>query len=140
MKLVDTNVLLYAVDSTARHHAASRDWLSGALLGTETVAFAWTALLGFVRIATHPRIYVRPLETEEAIAQAQRWLRAGPSRLLEPGPEHLAALARVLAPLGAGGNLVADAHLAALALEHRATIVTFDNDFDRFPGVRWQRP
>lgn len=140
MKLVDTNVLLYAVDSTSRHHDASRNWLDGALAGTETIAFSWLALAGFIRIGTNPRVFARPLTTLEAVEQTETWVGASPARVLEPGPGHLASLRRLLEPLGTAGNLVSDAHLAAIALEHRATIVTYDNDFDRFAGVRWQRP
>lgn len=140
MKLVDTNVLLYAVDSRARHHVVSREWLVGALRGIETIGFSWLTIVGFIRIATNPGVYEQPLTLDEAVDQTQRWLQAGPSRLLRPAPDHLEIIRRILEPLGTAGNLVSDAHLAAMALHHRATVVTFDNDFGRFAGVTWEPP
>lgn len=140
MKLVDTNVLLYAVDTTARHHEVSHEWLEGALRGIETIGFSWLTIVGFLRIATNPGVYEQPLTLDEAVDQTQRWLQAGPSRLLRPAPDHLEIVRRILEPLGTAGNLVSDAHLAAMALHHRATVVTFDNDFGRFAGVTWELP
>lgn len=140
MRLVDTNVLLYAVDSSARHHAESRGWLDRSLVGTETVAFTWLTVVGFVRIATSPRIFEDPLSLDDATEQARRWLGAPAARVVEPGSDHLRTIARLLEPTGTAGNLVSDAHLAAVALANRAVVVTFDNDVDRFSDVRWERP
>lgn len=140
MKLVDANVLLYAVNSDSRHHVASRSWLDDALSGDDTVAFAWIALLAFVRLSTKAGLFPRPLVVEEAMDRVDAWLGAGPAVVLEPGARHPAILRDLLRSVGSGGNLVNDAHLAALAVEHRATIVSFDNDFGRFPGVAWTLP
>jgi toxin-antitoxin system PIN domain toxin len=135
VKLVDANVLLYAVNSAARHHEPSRRWLDAALSGQDTVAFAWVALLAFVRLATKPGLFPRPLSLDQAFDRVDAWLAAEPAVVVEPTTRHAAIVRSLLAPVGAGGNLVNDAHLAALAVEHRCSIVTFDRDFGRFPGV-----
>lgn len=140
MKIVDANVLLYAVNEDARHHKLSRSWLDTALSGGGSVGFAWVPLLAFVRLATKEGLFPRPLPVSRAVAVVEHWLASPAAHLLHPGDQHAAILARLLEPLGSGGNLVNDAHLAALAVEHRATIVSFDNDFGRFAGVRWERP
>ena len=140
MWLVDANVLLYAVNETAPNHAASRAWLDGALNETVPVAFSWTALLAFLRLATHPAVFKNPLTVDEATAQVRAWLAAPAAVVAEPTARHGDVLSGLLAETGTAGNLVNDAHLAALAAEHAATIVTFDRDFTRFPGVRSMRP
>ena len=140
MKLVDANVLLYAVNEDADHHADARGWLDDALSGRETVAFAWIALLAFLRLSTKDGLFPAPLTVDGAMARVDAWLDAGPAVVLEPTVEHARVLSRLLATVGSGGNLVNDAHLAALAIEHRCDIASFDNDFDRFEGVTWFRP
>lgn len=140
MKLVDANVLLYAVNRDAPPHARARRWLDGALSGREGIGFAWLVLLAFVRLATRGDLFPRPLEPEEALAVVARWLEAPAAVVVEPTSRHLEVLRGLLLPLGTAGNLVGDAHLAALAVEHGATIVSFDRDLGRFPGVRWEEP
>lgn len=140
MKLADVNVLVHAVDEEANQHDAARTWLEAALSGTETVAFAWLVLVGFVRVASNPAVMETPLATGEALAIVEEWLAQPPATIVTPTDRHPAVLRDLLAPLGAGGNLVPDAHLAALAVEHGATLVSFDNDFSRFPGLRWADP
>lgn len=140
MNLVDANVLLYAVNSSALHHERSRRWLDGALSGGDTVAFAWIALLAFVRLSTKRELFPASLTIEQAMDRVDAWLGAAPAVVLEPTPQHATVVRSLLSPLGAGGNLVSDAHLAALAVEHRCGIVSFDNDFSRFPNVRWEPP
>lgn len=140
MKLVDANVLLYAVNSDAPAHAPSREWLDGALSGAETVAFCWVALLAFVRLSTKVGLFPSPLSVDESMDRVDDWLAAGSAVVVEPTVRHASIVRDLLADLGVGGNLVNDAHLAALALEHRCGIVSFDNDFARFPGVDWTRP
>jgi uncharacterized protein len=139
MLIVDANVLIYAVNSSAREHAAARSWLDGALRGNEAVAFAWTVLLAFVRLTTHRRVFQHPLTTAQACEAVERWLEAPPAVVVEPTRRHLPLL-RGLLEGGAGGNLVGDAHVAALALEHGATVVSFDRDFARFQGINLRRP
>lgn len=140
MKLVDTNVLLYAVDRSAPRHDQAHAWLSRALGGTEAVGFCWIVVIAFLRLSTHPSIQARPLSAAQAIDLADEWLSRPPAVVLEPAASHLASLRPLLEATGAGGNLVNDAHIAALAREHGARVVTYDNDFDRFDGVRWEMP
>ncbi len=140
MLLVDANVLLYATNRSAPHHDHARGWLDDALTGREAVGFAWTALLAFVRLSTHGAVFARPLTPEEAMGIVRTWLSQPPAVILDPTSRHPDVLAGLLAEAGTAGNLVGDAHLAALAIEHDATIVSFDADFGRFAGVRLRRP
>lgn len=140
MKLVDANVLLYAVNSSEPRHDDAREWLDGALGGRETVAFTWVVLLAFLRLSTRAGLFPSPLPIADALAQVRDWTAQPPSVLLEPTGRHLDVLAGLLTDVGAGGNLVTDAHLATLAVEHHATVITYDADFARFRGVAWARP
>lgn len=140
MRLVDANVLLYAVNSDAAHHERSRRWLDEALSGSDTVAFAWVALLAFVRLATKVELFPAPLTADQAMDRVDAWLGAAPAVVVHPTIEHARIVRSLLAGLGTGANLVNDAHLAALAIEHRCGIVSFDNDFSRFAGVDWAPP
>lgn len=141
MKLVDANVLLYAVNEDAPHHQSARRWLDTALSGQDTVAFAWIAMLAFVRLSTRVGLFPSPLSLDEAMDRVDAWLSAGPAVVVEATPDHARITRDLLRDIGGiGGNLVSDAHLAALALAHRCVIVSFDNDFSRFAGVTWQRP
>lgn len=135
MRLVDANVLLYAVNVDARHHEESRRWLDGALSGSATVAFAWVALLAFVRLSTKVDLFPSPLSLDGAMDRVDAWLGAAPAVVVEPSVDHARLVRSLLRPLGVGGNLVNDAHLAALAIGHRCEIVSYDRDFSRFPGV-----
>ena len=139
MKLVDANVLLYAVNRDAEHHERSRTWLDAALNGRRPVGFAWIALLA-LRAPLHQGRPVPVAAVGERRARpVEAWLAQPPALVLGPTPRHGALFRDLLDPLGSGGNLVNDAHLATLAREHGATIVTFDNDFARF-GVSWAPP
>jgi toxin-antitoxin system PIN domain toxin len=140
MVIVDANVLLYARNADARQHAGARTWLDGALSGSEGVGLPWVSLLAFLRIATNPRATAVPLTIEDATAQVERWLAAPSAIAVAPTSRHTALLAGLLQQTGAAGNLVTDAHLATLAVEHDATIVSYDRDFARFPGVRHRLP
>lgn len=140
MKLLDANILIYAVNADAPDHRAIHRWFSEALSGKETVAFAWLPLLAFLRVSTKPGLFARPLPVAVALAQIEEWLSLPGTVVLEPGPRHAAILREVLQPLGTGGNLTSDAHLAAIAIEHGAELISRDSDFGRFPGVRWRDP
>ena len=140
MRLVDANVLLYAVNTSSSEHERSRTWLEAALSGGTAVAMAWVPLLAFVRISTRPGIFPRPLSVEQAGDVVQDWLAQPACTVLQPTARHPHLLAELLGGVGVGGNLVSDAHLAALAIEHRAEIVSYDTDFSRFPGVRCSPP
>jgi toxin-antitoxin system PIN domain toxin len=140
VNLVDANVLLYAVDEDAPLHSAAISWLDPALAGREAVGFAWIVLLAFVRLSTHPALFPNPLAADQAFDVVESWLAQPASIVLDPTVRHLGVLRGLLTQLGTAANLVSDAHLAALAVEHGAEIVSFDADFGRFPGVRWRRP
>lgn len=140
MKLVDANVLIYAVDSTAPHHAESKRWLDTALNGSETILMPWVSTLAFIRIATNPRLLPAPLTSEQALEVVQAWLQRPNVVAPEPDAQHARRLAELLSSVGVGGNLVNDAHLAALALQWVAAVVTFDSDVGRFPSVTWESP
>ena len=140
MKLVDANVLLYAVNVDADRHEPSRRWLDAALSGQDSVAFAWVALLAFVRLVTKEGLFPSPLTLSEAMDRVDAWLAATPAVVVEPTSDHPRVVRGLLADVGVGGNLVNDAHLAALAVEHRCVVVSFDHDFDRFDGVRREAP
>lgn len=140
MKLVDTNLLLYAVDDTSPAHVRARAWLEQVLSGTETVGFAWNVLLGFLRLSTNPRVFTTPLTVEGALDRVDAWLAQPCVTVVHPTRRHPAVLRDLLAPLGTAGNLTSDAHLAALAIEHRAQVCSTDDDFVRFPGCNSTNP
>ncbi len=140
MRIPDLNVLIYAVDSDAAMHERALDWWNGTLSGTETVGLAWTVLLGFVRLTTNRSVFTAPLTTDEALDYVDRWLSHGITTVIEPTPRHATVLRDLLADSGSGGNLVADAHLAALAIEHGAHLYSADRDFGRFARVRYVNP
>jgi uncharacterized protein len=138
--IVDANVLLYAVDRSSAHHETARTWLDTALAGSEAVALAWIALLAFLRIGTNRAILPTPMTVEQATGQVETWLTAPAAVVAAPTPRHVALLRGLLRETGTGGNLTTDAHLAALAIEYGADIVSYDRDFGRFPGVVHRLP
>lgn len=140
MNVVDANVLLYAVNTAADRHEQARSWLDGELTGGSTVGFTWGSLLAFLRLSTKAGLFPRPLPVAAALDRVTDWLAQPTSVLLEPTAQHLSVLRSLLTTAGTGGNLTSDADLAALAIEHRGTVVTYDTDFGRFPGVRWSAP
>lgn len=140
MRIVDANVLLYAVNEDEPRHDQARQWLDDALSGDEVVGFAWVVLLAFVRLVTKPGLFPSPLPVDAALARVRAWLAQDNAVVVEPSPRHLEVLSTLLSPIGSGANLVNDAHLAALAAEHDAVIVTYDADFARFAGARVVRP
>jgi uncharacterized protein len=140
MKVVDANVLLYAVNSDSPRHDEARGWLDGALAGGETVGFTWIALLAFLRISTHPSIFPNPLSPDTACDIVEAWLTQPTATVVEPTARHLGVLRGLLSATGSAGNLVNDAHLAALAIEHGADITSYDTDFQRFDGLRRHQP
>lgn len=135
MILVDANVLLYAYDTESPQHETARIWLESELSSGRAVRFTLVTLLAFVRIASDRRVFMRPLAPPEACALVETWLALPSVRLLAPGPRSWRLLGELCDKGQATGPLVMDAHLAALALEHGATIATTDRDFHRFPGV-----
>lgn len=140
MIIVDANLLINAVNDHAPDHRKSKAWLESVLSGKETVGLPWTVLLAFLRISTRIGIFPNRLSSEEALDIIDGWLAQPSVVIAEPGPRHARLLRDLLAPLGAGGNLTSDAHLAAIAIENGALLYSFDSDFARFPRLNWRNP
>ncbi|HXD54752.1 MAG TPA: TA system VapC family ribonuclease toxin [Solirubrobacteraceae bacterium] len=140
MKLLDLNLLIYAADEESRFHEPSLEWFERTMSGAETVAFAWNTLVGFLRLTTRSRASRSAWPIERALDVMDGWLAQPVTAVLHPTDRHAAVLRDLLVPLGAGGNLTTDAHLAALAIEHGATLCSHDNDFSRFMGLDWVDP
>ena len=140
MILVDANLLLYAYHPRAEQHDASRAWLEAALSGQELVRFAWVTLWAFLRIATNPRAFEHPLTPPVACAVIGSWLAQPTVGILDPGEQHWDILTGLVGEGQAAGPLVMDAVLAAIAVEHGATLCTTDRDFSRFAGLKWTNP
>lgn len=140
MILVDANLLLYAYHPKAEQHEAARAWLEAALSGSPFVRFAWLTLWAFLRISTNPRAFERPLSASEAGAAVSSWLAQPGVGIVEPGERHWEILQKLMKSGQTSGPLVMDAVLAALAIEHGATLHTTDRDFTRFAGLKWTNP
>lgn len=140
MILLDRNLLIYAVNEDAPLNRKAKSWLESALSGQETVGFPWIVLLAFLRLTTRPGLFQHALPADTAFDLVACWLDQPSATIVHPGPRHLPLLRELLLPLGTGGNLTADAHLAALAIEHRAELCSSDTDFARFKGLKWRNP
>ena len=140
MVIVDANVLLYAVDRASSHHDEARAWLDRSLAGAEAVGLAWLALLAFVRVGTNAAIFPQAMSVENALDQVQAWLSAPAAVVVQPTTRHAEMLRGLLLETGTAGNLTNDAHLAALAIENGADIVSYDRNFARFAGVKHRLP
>jgi toxin-antitoxin system PIN domain toxin len=138
--LVDANLLLFAVHRGSPFHAAARQWLTEQLNGSRRLGLPWQSLAAFLRIATHPRAFERPLEPAAAWERVTDWLDAEIVWIPEPGVRHAEILGHVIARHQIRGTLVPDAQLAALALEHGLSVVSADTDFARFTEIRWENP
>lgn len=140
MILLDVNILVRAFHEGAPEHARYRDWLDDAVLSPEPFGVSELVLSGFVRVATHPRVFDPPAPIERALEFADA-VRGQPNAVVvAPGPRHWRIFATLCAAAGAKGNLVPDAYLAALAIETGSEWITADRDFSRFPGLRWRHP
>jgi toxin-antitoxin system PIN domain toxin len=140
MILLDANLLIYAVNADAPLNRKAKAWLESALSGQETVGFPWIVLLAFLRLTTRQGLFRRPLRVDRAFDLMVSWLDQPAATIVHPGPRHLEVLRELLLPMGTGGNLASDAHLAALAIEHRAELCSSDTDFARFHGLKWRNP
>jgi len=138
--LPDINLLVYAYNRDAPLHAPARRWWEGCLSGTEPVAIAWVAMLGFVRLMSSRRVLLDPMPPREAVGHCRAWLAQPNARIVTPGPGHLDVLSGLLEGPAISANLVTGAHLAALAIEHQAELHSNDGDFSRFSGLRWRNP
>ncbi len=140
MIIPDVNLLVYTYSEASPFHATARRWWEGLLNGTELVGVAWVTAVAFVRLMTHMSIRELPATPAQALDYVEEWFRFPQVVLVSPGREHLGLFRRNLDAAGVGGNLVTDAHLAALAMEHQAELHSNDADFSRFPGLRWRNP
>jgi uncharacterized protein len=138
--LVDANILLYAEDSFSPHHREARVFWDSALSGSESVYLCWTVISAFIRISTNHRVFERPLTLDQALDRVRSWLRLPCVRIAVPTDNHWNVFSSLLEAGQAVGNLVTDAHIAALAREYGLTLYSTDSDFSRFPGVTWINP
>ena len=137
----DVNLLIHAYNTASPSHAQAREWWEGLLNDrTATVGLTWVAVMGFVRIVTHPKVLASPLEPRLACRYARTWLSRGNVSILQPGPRHAQIFFGLLESLGTAGNLTTDAHLASIAIEFQAELHTTDADMSRFSGLSWRNP
>jgi uncharacterized protein len=138
--LLDANVLLYSVDRSSRHYVPCADWVRNAFVGPRRIGLPWQTLGAFLRIATHPRVFSRPLSSGEAWSHVVNWLTAPNCWIPEASERTARILGKLINELDVRGNLVTDAQLAALAIEHGVPLVSVDSDFARFTDIRWINP
>ena len=136
----DANLLLYAEDSLSSQHDAVCVWWDAVLSGTAQVNLSWPVINAFIRISTNPRIHEQPLLVEEAIMRVNSWLDQPCVSVVGPTEFHWGIFQTQIKEAGASGNLIADAHLASLAIEHGCILYSTDKDFARFPSLRWINP
>jgi toxin-antitoxin system PIN domain toxin len=140
MILVDTNLLLYAVNGDSPHHPAASTWLTTQIRAGVPIGLPWLVLVAFVRLTTSTRVFPRPLTIEEAMACVNDWLSLPTVNPAEPAPRHWNTLQRLLLRSGAAGNLTNDAHIAAIAIDRGCLLCSADNDFHRFEGLQFHNP
>lgn len=140
MILVDTNLLIYAVDADAPQHQAALSWVTETFSSDVPVVLPWVVLTGFIRLTTNARVMRSPLPVATALAYVSLFLQQPNVATLNPGERHWLILGRLLADNGAAGNLTTDAHIAAIAIEHGCTVYSADNDFKRFVGLQHVNP
>ena len=140
MILIDANLLLYAYYQKAEQHKASRTWLESSFSGSQLLRVTWLTVWAFIRISTNPRVFEFPFSVAEADAIVHSWLEQPIMGILEPGEQHWSILRRLMKEGQTVGPLVMDSVLAAIALEHGAVLHTTDQDFSRFPNLKWVNP
>lgn len=140
MILPDINLLVYAYNSASEQHKVCSAWLEKILNGNEPVCFSWPTIIGFIRILTTVKMVANPYSPKQAMDIAGEWLSTPVSMMLVPGDEHFAIFRQLVIDSGIVGARLADAHIAALAIEHNATVATSDKDFRAFDGVKWINP
>ncbi len=140
MIVPDINLLIYAYDSSSPFHSKAVQWWQSCLSGTKPVGMLDVVLFGFVRLVTHPRAFRNPMTAAEAAGHVRSWLEQPPVQVVSPGADHVMDTLALLESLGTAGNLVTDAQIAALVMDHEAVLHTADADFVRFPRLRWFNP
>lgn len=138
--LIDANLLLFAVDERAMAHERAADWLEMQLNGDRRVGIPWESLTAFVRIASNPRASDHPLRPDDAWRFVEDWIAAATVWIPAPTDRHAEVLGSLVRRYQVAGNLIPDAHLAALAIEHGLEVCSADTDFARFTEIRWRNP
>ena len=140
MIVPDINLLVFAYNVDAPHHASAKDWWEGLLNGYEEVGLPWSVVTGFIRVMANPNVVSPPLSPLASVEHVRTWLRYPHVTTLDPGIDHLDYLYGNFESGGLDHGLVPDAHIAAVALENDAEVHTRDSDFARFTGLRWRDP
>lgn len=140
MILVDANLLVYATVANVAQHRGAKRWLDSVLNGDAPVGLPWPSLLAYLRLVTNPRVVDSPASPARAWSIVELWLGCRTAWIPQPTQRHQELLARIYDAVGPAANLVPDAHIAALAMEHGLTVYTTDGDFARFRGLKWVNP
>lgn len=140
MILIDANILLYAEDGLHPLNQQARTWWDRQLSGRNTVCLCWIVLSAYIRIGTNHRVFEYPLSLDQALNRVQSWLDQPNTRVIRPTDRHWVIFRQLLVEGQAVANLVTDARLAALAIEHGCELVSSDSDFSRFPRLKWRNP
>ena len=140
MKIIDINILIYAINRDAPSHQSIKEWFENAVKEDEIIGLPWIVILGFIRIVTNNRVMPSPLSSDSAIKLINEWLSLPGVRIVSPGRNHWEILKELFSGLGTAANLTTDAHIAAMAIENGAKLISTDNDFSRFSKLRWVNP
>jgi toxin-antitoxin system PIN domain toxin len=138
--LIDANILVYAHVRSFPQHDRARAWLDDRLNGAAPVGLPWQSLIAFLRLVTNPRVFAQPEPIADAWRQVSAWLDGDRTWIPQPSERHREILGGLAVAPGIQANLVHDAHLAALAIEHGLILCSTDGDFARFPDLRWENP
>jgi toxin-antitoxin system PIN domain toxin len=138
--LIDANLLVFAVNTESAFHTKAHTWLNNQLNGDQRIGIPWQSLEAFLRIATRQTVFPQPLDPAEAWQQVEDWLANDLVWVPTPTPRHAEALGDLIERYQLRGNLITDAQLAALAIEHGLEVCSADTDFARFTEVRWNNP
>ncbi len=139
MIVPDTNLLLYAYNTVDRKHTIARNWLQALMNGSEPVGFCWPVLLGFLRLSTS-KVFLQPLDTEEAVHIVNRWLAVPHAVVLQPTDRHWLLLTELLLAEQVKGPMVTDAEIATYTIEHGGVLHSADRDFSRFRKLKVLNP
>jgi toxin-antitoxin system PIN domain toxin len=138
--MVDVNLLIYAYNPAAEQHAAAAGWLRKMFSQQEAIGLSWLTIWAFLRITTNTRLWRRPVSADDALDRITEWLKQPNVIIVEPGNRHFSILKSIIGSGRFLGTVITDAALAAIAIEHAATLASSDSDFRKFSGLRWINP